>query len=95
MNISSETIDNHHHSIQVGNKYYAVNAKGYLIHFNDWDRDFSKRVAEIDRLELTPSHWEAIKFMRKFYSEYEAPPNPRIVIEIMALISLLSSNARG
>ena len=83
MNRSNETIvysqRNNQYSVQAGNKHYEVNRKGYLINFNDWDRDFTKKVAELDHLKLTELHWEAILFLREFYSEYEAPPSPRIV----------------
>ena len=80
MNRSNQTIVNNQHSVQAGNKHYDVNRKGYLINFNDWDREFTKKVAELDHLKLTDLHWEAINFLRQFYSEYEAPPSPRIVI---------------
>ena len=54
MNRSNETIvysqRNNQYSVQAGNKHYEVNRKGYLINFNDWDRDFSKKVAELDQL---------------------------------------------
>ena len=81
MNISNETIINSQNFVQTGSKKYAVNKRGYLLNFYDWDKDFTIKVAEIDHLKLTKPHWAAINFLRDFYSEYEVPPSPRIVIK--------------
>ena len=76
MNISNETIINSQNFVQTGSKKYAVNKRGYLLNFYDWDKDFTIKVAEIDHLKLTKPHWAAINFLRDFYSEYEVPPSP-------------------
>ncbi|MCU7835444.1 MAG: TusE/DsrC/DsvC family sulfur relay protein [gamma proteobacterium symbiont of Taylorina sp.] len=65
----------------MGEKQVAVNNKGYLINFDDWDENFAKTMSEIDHLKLTDCHWEAINFLRDFYREYEVPPHPRSVIK--------------
>lgn len=81
MNISNEQIGNRQNSLHVGSKQYNINSKGYLVNFNEWDKDFTKRVAEIDHLKLTKPHWAAINFLRDFYSEYGVAPTPHIVIK--------------
>ena len=81
MDISGGKVEQSQNIVQVGEKQIAVNNKGYLINFNDWDEDFTKTVAEIDHLELTKCHWEAINFLRDFYREYKIPPHPRAVIK--------------
>lgn len=81
MNISNETIINNQTSVKVGHKHYVTNSKGYLINFYDWDKDFTYKVAELDHLKLTKPHWAAINFLRDFYSEYEVPPTPHLVIK--------------
>ena len=79
MNASVEKITESQHIIEVGGKQVAVNNKGYLINFDDWDEDFAKTVAELEHLDLTECHWEAFNFLRDFYREYEVAPHPRAV----------------
>ena len=81
MNIFDEKLVKSQNLVKVGRKHFAINHKGYLINFNDWDKDFTKTVAEKDHLKLTECHWMAINFLRNFYREYEVPPTPHIVIK--------------
>ena len=67
--------------IEVGEREILVNKDGYLINFDDWDENVAKTMAEIDHLELTDCHWAAINFLREYFSEYEVPPSPRVVIK--------------
>ena len=81
MNISHEKIVKTQNIVQVGRKQFAVNNKGYLVNFLDWDKSFAKAMAKKDALELTKCHWAAINFHRDFYREFEVPPSPRTVIK--------------
>lgn len=81
MNISGKKIVKTKNSLQVGNKQYATNNKGYLINFNDWDKEFTITSAEIDYLKLTKCHWDTVDFLRSYYREYEVPPTPHVVIK--------------
>lgn len=67
--------------IRVGDREIEVNQEGYLVNFDDWDAEVAKTMAAIDHLELSSCHWEAIKFLREYYTEYEIPPSPRVVIK--------------
>ena len=67
--------------IQVGGKTIELNDEGYLANFDDWDEEFARILAEEDSLTLEHCHWEAIRFMREFYVEYNVNPSPRIVIK--------------
>ena len=66
MNASDEKIDKSQNTVQIGEKQLAVNKKGYLINFDDWDEDFARTMSEKDHLKLTDCHWEAINFLRKY-----------------------------
>ena len=67
--------------INVGDRKIAVNKNGYLVNFEDWDEEVANTMAETDGLDLTDCHWAAINFLREYYTEYEVPPSPRIVIK--------------
>ena len=81
MNASVAAVDKSQNMVQVGGKQVAVNNKGYLINFDDWDKDFAETMSAIDNLKLSECHWEAINFLRDFYREYQIPPHPRVVIK--------------
>ncbi|WP_295448023.1 TusE/DsrC/DsvC family sulfur relay protein [uncultured Thiodictyon sp.] len=58
-----------------------LNKKGYLAHFDDWDRGIALALAAADGLTLTDAHWQVIAFMRQYYVANEIPPTPRVVVK--------------
>ncbi|MGD2083232.1 MAG: TusE/DsrC/DsvC family sulfur relay protein [Chromatiales bacterium] len=67
--------------LTVSGKTIPLNEHGFLVNFGDWSPDVAKAMAEEDRLELMDCHWDAFAYMREYYSTYEVPPNPRILIK--------------
>jgi tRNA 2-thiouridine synthesizing protein E len=67
-------------TIEVEGRHVELNNKGYLVNFEDWDKDVAETMAKIDHLSLSKCHWIAIDFMRDFYREYEIPPSPRALL---------------
>ena len=59
----------------------VLNKKGYLEHFEDWNRDSASAIAEGDGLTLNDAHWQVIAFLREYYSTHEMPPNPRVIVK--------------
>lgn len=59
----------------------AFDAKGYLQDFNAWSPELAEALAEEDELELTDCHWEAIRFLREYYSTFDMPPSARTIIK--------------
>jgi dissimilatory sulfite reductase related protein len=70
----------------IENRDLVLNKKGYLEHFEDWDRDIALALAEDDGLTLTDAHWEVILFLRQYYSAHEIPPNPRVIVKAVGHI---------
>lgn len=68
-------------TIQIEGRNIELNAKGYLVNFEDWDAAVAEELAKIDHLALSRCHWIAIDFMRDFYRQYEIPPSPRALIK--------------
>jgi TusE/DsrC/DsvC family sulfur relay protein len=58
---------------------------GYLENFDDWSNEFALAQAQADGLELTPSHWELINFLRGYYVEFEMAPPMRLLTKAVAM----------
>jgi len=58
----------------------AVDGEGYLVDPGEWTEDWARETARAMKLDLTPEHWEAIRFMRGFYDERRAPADARFVM---------------
>ena len=58
----------------------AVDDDGYLIDPGEWTEDWACETARAMGVDLTPEHWEAIRFMRTFYDEHRVPADARFVM---------------
>jgi TusE/DsrC/DsvC family sulfur relay protein len=67
--------------ITVSGKTLETDENGYLIHWSDWNEDVARAMAETDGCELTPAHWEVIKFLRNYYNEYKIAPAVRVLVK--------------
>jgi tRNA 2-thiouridine synthesizing protein E len=67
--------------VQVQGRDLPINSKGFLADFAAWNEDVAKAIAAGDGLELTDCHWAAIRYLRDFFTEFEVPPSPRLVIQ--------------
>jgi tRNA 2-thiouridine synthesizing protein E len=67
--------------LDVGGRNIELNEKGYLVNFGDWSEKVAEALAKEEGISLEHCHWEAIRFMREFYSEYEVIPSPRNIIK--------------
>ena len=67
--------------IEVDGKQIELNEDGYLANPDDWEEGVARVLAEEDNLSLDVCHWEAIRFMREFYAEYDVNPSPRLVVK--------------
>lgn len=59
--------------------------QGFLTDMQDWNEEVACRLAEIENLPLTESHWEIIRFIRSYYQHYKHLPNTRVFIKAVAL----------
>ncbi len=62
-------------------KNLDLNKKGYLIHFEAWNKDFANNMAESNGLKLTECHWHVIDFLREYFQEFGIAPDAREVIK--------------
>ena len=67
--------------IDAGDRSIELNNDGFLVHFNDWNKEVATALADRENLRLAHCHWEAIRYLRDFYSEFETNPSPRKVVK--------------
>ena len=48
----------------------SVDGDGYLVDPDQWTENWARHTAAAMNIDLTPEHWEAIRFMRAFYEEH-------------------------
>jgi tRNA 2-thiouridine synthesizing protein E len=64
----------------VGGKRVATDSEGYLVDRSQWSEDFARALAGEEGLDLTPSHWEVIAFLREYYAAHGVQAQVRVMI---------------
>lgn len=67
-------------SLLIAGRDLAVDRKGFLASFDDWDPEVAEAMAAEQGLVLTKRHWVVIEFLRDYYQEFGHPPSPKNVI---------------
>lgn len=42
-----------------------VNEEGYLLDFSQWNKEVGEQIAEAEGIQMTPRHWEVIKWLQE------------------------------
>lgn len=66
--------------VMVNGRPVATDSEGYLRHLDDWSEDFARALAREEGLELTPAHWELIRFLREYYHEHGVQAQVRAMV---------------
>ena len=66
--------------LDVGGSRIATDSEGYLIDRDEWSEDFARAQAHAEGLELTPAHWEVIRFLREHWHEHGVQAQVRVMI---------------
>lgn len=61
-----------------------MDEEGYLIEPLTWNEEVAKYFATQESIQLTDDHWDAIHFMRQYYSEHQVAPDVRHVTKHLA-----------
>lgn len=59
-----------------------LDAEGYLVNPDDWNRDIAQAFAAELGIELTDRHWEVIEFVRKDFKENGSVPTLRRITKV-------------
>jgi TusE/DsrC/DsvC family sulfur relay protein len=65
--------------IEIGGNSIETDEEGYLVNLNDWTEEIANVIAKQENLEMTPSHWEVINFLREYYNEFQIAPAVRVL----------------
>lgn len=63
---------------QLAGKTVQVNEEGYMTNFSEWDQNIGLELAKEANLELSPRHWEVLKYLQDEYKK-EVPLSIRKV----------------
>ncbi|MGA8005804.1 MAG: TusE/DsrC/DsvC family sulfur relay protein [Burkholderiales bacterium] len=66
-------------AFDLNGKAYDTDEEGYLLNLSDWNEDVAQFLAQEEKVELTPNHWEVINFLREYYTEYQIAPAIRVL----------------
>jgi tRNA 2-thiouridine synthesizing protein E len=70
--------------LRVNGRTLARTDQGFLVDASDWDEAVAEKLAEAERIELSPAHWEIIRFIRNYYLEFKHLPNARVFTKAVA-----------
>lgn len=57
---------------------------GYLKDATQWSEGMAVAIAAGEGIELSPEHWEVVRFVREFYLEFNTSPAIRMLVKAMA-----------
>ncbi|MDA8232587.1 MAG: TusE/DsrC/DsvC family sulfur relay protein [Magnetospirillum sp.] len=69
--------------IVVGDRTIAVSEAGWLEDTREWDEEIARAIAEREKVQMTPEHWDVVREARSYYEEYGTSAEPRIFMKIM------------
>jgi TusE/DsrC/DsvC family sulfur relay protein len=61
-----------------------IDEEGYLIDPATWSEEIAREFALQENIQLVKDHWDAIYFMRQYYSERQIAPDVRHVMKHLA-----------
>ncbi len=68
-------------TVMVDGRAVATDSEGYLQRLDDWSEAFARALASQEELNLTPEHWEVIRFLRQYYHEHGVQAQVRVMIK--------------
>ena len=54
---------------QLAGKTISVNEEGYMTNFAQWDKDLALELAQEAHVELSPRHWEVLRYLQDEYKK--------------------------
>ena len=68
------------HWLDVAGRRVETDSEGYLLDRGQWSEDFVHALAKHEGLELTPAHWEVIRYLRDYEFEHGVQAQVRVMI---------------
>lgn len=70
-------------AIEVDGKVVETTETGFLVNTQEWNERVAQVMAENEDLELTPRHWDVIKYLREQYFSHGEQPTNREMLKAM------------
>ena len=55
--------------------------EGYLVDPGTWTEEIAQQFADMESVQLTNDHWEAIRFIRDYFADHQVAPDVRHVMK--------------
>lgn len=59
----------------------ATTQEGFLVDSTAWNEALAVELAASLAIELTPAHWEIVRFIRDYYQRFQHLPNNRMFVK--------------
>ena len=63
------------------NTEIETDSEGYLKDTTLWSEGLAEAIAANEGIELSPEHWEVVRFVREFYLEFNTSPAIRMLVK--------------
>ena len=67
--------------IEVKGKKYKLDEDGFMVDWEEWDKDVAEELAKVTNVKLGPEHWEIIEFLRDYFVKYNIAPPIRMLVK--------------
>ncbi|NVJ68357.1 MAG: TusE/DsrC/DsvC family sulfur relay protein [Gammaproteobacteria bacterium] len=57
--------------------------EGYLLDSTLWSESIAEAIADDEDLDLTDDHWQVIRYVRRFYEEFNTSPSIRPLVKYL------------
>jgi tRNA 2-thiouridine synthesizing protein E len=64
--------------------HIQTDKEGYLKEPSLWDESLAPVIAITEGITLTEDHWEVIRYVRRFYDEFNTSPSIRPLVKYLA-----------
>ncbi|MBI3563554.1 MAG: TusE/DsrC/DsvC family sulfur relay protein [Gammaproteobacteria bacterium] len=65
-------------------KEFATDEEGFLMDPFVWNEGLGRRIAELEKLELTEHRWDIVMFVREHFDHNGTVPEARVILKEMA-----------
>lgn len=71
-------------TLEVNGQQLETDEEGFLLDPSEWNTDVAQTIARQEKLELTDSRWEIVKFVRDYFEQHHSVPEARVLLKELA-----------
>lgn len=64
-------------------EHINTDKNGYLTNSGQWNMDIAQLIAQLEAIEMTEDHWQVIRYVRKFYEQFNTSPSIRPLVKYL------------